>query len=385
LSLSALHTPESLRSRSETLAGSLPALMADAQHLAATVLLGTHGRKRAGTGDEFWQYRPRRRATRRGDWRRSRSDGHFVRQTEWQAAQSVMIGRTTRLDDFVRQTRMAGGAAVHGGERVGLTNLADAAARRAGAASAHGAGADGRARDRATTARRRCAGDAPGQPGALLLRFPRPLDAVDRPQLGKAADRGVRGVLSCRSSIPTKRRFPMTGARCSSHVGRSLRFETLKAGDLRDRYLERLAERKDQLEARATHRLAVPLCTIRPTGGAALLGFTGAEKVLRAENARVYGFPRFPGKTAAALMVPRMIAGLAFTAPTASGAGLRCRCSGGCLRAVPPAPIRRRFPGVALLLGLKMTRARPTRRRGGSAACACWPWPRPSWASRARS
>ena len=53
-----LHTPESLRSRSEVVAASLPPLMADAQHLAATVLLGVHGRKRAGTGDEFWQYRP---------------------------------------------------------------------------------------------------------------------------------------------------------------------------------------------------------------------------------------------------------------------------------------------------------------------------------------
>jgi hypothetical protein len=40
------------------IAAPLPALMADAQHLAATVLLGVHGRKRAGTGDEFWQYRP---------------------------------------------------------------------------------------------------------------------------------------------------------------------------------------------------------------------------------------------------------------------------------------------------------------------------------------
>jgi hypothetical protein len=32
------------------------------------------------------------------------------------------------------------------------------------------------------------------------------------------------------------------------------------------------------------------------------------------------------------------------------------------LRAVPPAPIRRRFPGVALLLGLKDDETRRTRR-----------------------
>ncbi len=99
----ALHTPDSLRSRSEAVASTLPALMADAQHLAATVLLGVHGRKRAGMGDEFWQYRPAQAGDgyRQVDWRRSaRSDGHFIRQTEWQAAQSVMLG----VDDAASMT-----------------------------------------------------------------------------------------------------------------------------------------------------------------------------------------------------------------------------------------------------------------------------------------
>jgi MoxR-like ATPase len=160
LSLSALHTPDTLRSRSETLAGSLPALMADAQHLAATVLLGVHGRKRAGTGDEFWQYRPAEAGDplRSIDWRRSaRSDGHFVRQTEWQAAQSVMIG----VDDAASMTftgaptrpvETASGADAGDGDfdpcgpwrrTRGPDPSGRAAARRAGAADAHGAGADG--------------------------------------------------------------------------------------------------------------------------------------------------------------------------------------------------------------------------------------------------
>ena len=91
----ALHNSQTLRARSEAVAASLPALLADAQHLAATILLGEHGRKRAGMGDEFWQYRPAEAGDpfRAIDWRRSaRSEGHFVRQSEWQAAQSVMIG-----------------------------------------------------------------------------------------------------------------------------------------------------------------------------------------------------------------------------------------------------------------------------------------------------
>ena len=45
-------------------------------------------------GDEFWQYRPAMPGdeARAIDWRRSaRSDAHFVREKEWQAAQSVLL------------------------------------------------------------------------------------------------------------------------------------------------------------------------------------------------------------------------------------------------------------------------------------------------------
>ena len=77
----ALHTPDSLRHRSETVSGGLPALMVQAEHLAATIMLGFHGRRRAGMGDEFWQYRPATAGdSLRGiDWRRSaRADGHSM-------------------------------------------------------------------------------------------------------------------------------------------------------------------------------------------------------------------------------------------------------------------------------------------------------------------
>ena len=117
--------------------------MADAQHLAATVLLGVHGRKRAGSGDEFWQYRPAQAGDshRQIDWRRSAlSDGHFIRQTEWQAAQAIMIGvddgasmqfsgHKSRPEKRRRAHTLAMALAIialRGGERVGLTHLADA-------------------------------------------------------------------------------------------------------------------------------------------------------------------------------------------------------------------------------------------------------------------
>lgn len=61
------------RARAEEEASRLPPLLARAEQLAGTVLLGEHGRKRAGLGDDFWQYRPMMPGDtyRSIDWRRS--------------------------------------------------------------------------------------------------------------------------------------------------------------------------------------------------------------------------------------------------------------------------------------------------------------------------
>ena len=83
-----------LRARAETLGHSLPALLAEAEHLAAHVMMGEHGRRRPGTGEDFWQYRAAQPgdALRSIDWRRSaRSDQTYLRMQEWQAAQSVTL------------------------------------------------------------------------------------------------------------------------------------------------------------------------------------------------------------------------------------------------------------------------------------------------------
>ena len=83
-----------LRRDAERISGALPPLLAEAQHLAATVVLGEHGRRRAGQGETFWQYRRAipGDAFSSIDWRRSaRSDRLYVRQTEWEAAQTVNL------------------------------------------------------------------------------------------------------------------------------------------------------------------------------------------------------------------------------------------------------------------------------------------------------
>ena len=72
-----------------------------------------------------------------------------------------------------------------------------------------------------------------------------PMDEVEL-ALTKAADRGVRGVI-LQVFDPSEESFPYRGRTIFESVGGTTRHETLKAGDLRDRYLDRLAQRKDAL------------------------------------------------------------------------------------------------------------------------------------------
>jgi uncharacterized protein (DUF58 family) len=84
------------RRQAEESASRLPALQVDAERVAATVAQGVHGRRRVGQGETFWQFRPFEYgdSPTQIDWRRSaRSDSLFVRETEWEAAQSVWIWR----------------------------------------------------------------------------------------------------------------------------------------------------------------------------------------------------------------------------------------------------------------------------------------------------
>jgi uncharacterized protein (DUF58 family) len=72
----------------------LPPLLVEAERIAATVILGEHGRKRAGPGESFWQYRPYSfgDSTQRIDWHKSaRSDRVFIRENEWEAANTLWV------------------------------------------------------------------------------------------------------------------------------------------------------------------------------------------------------------------------------------------------------------------------------------------------------
>jgi uncharacterized protein (DUF58 family) len=87
-------TVQALRREAEGEAARLPALLAEARRLAATVQTGAHARRREGAGEAFWSYRPYRLGDepRRIDWRRSaRGDEVLIREQEEARAATVWL------------------------------------------------------------------------------------------------------------------------------------------------------------------------------------------------------------------------------------------------------------------------------------------------------
>jgi uncharacterized protein (DUF58 family) len=85
-----------LRERAEEAASRLPPLLIAAERVAVTVAQGVHGRRRVGQGETFWQFRQYQAGDTAAaiDWRESaKSQRLYVRETEWEAAQSVWLWR----------------------------------------------------------------------------------------------------------------------------------------------------------------------------------------------------------------------------------------------------------------------------------------------------
>jgi uncharacterized protein (DUF58 family) len=254
--------PVSLRERAEEQAARLPPLLAKAEHLAGTVLLGEHGRRKSGLGDDFWQYRPAQLGDSRRmiDHRRSaRGDTQFVREREWQIAQSVMLwvdqsasmrfASSPDLPQKVERARVLALAIaillVRAGERVGLTGTMlpprrgnAQIMRLAEAFSQDGSDDYANPESRAMI---------PHARAVFVSDFMSDIAGVQA-ALTKAADRGVRGVL-LHVLDPVEESFPFQGRTIFESMGGTLAHETLKAGDLRLRYVDRLAARKDALSS----------------------------------------------------------------------------------------------------------------------------------------
>ncbi|MFL6798963.1 MAG: DUF58 domain-containing protein [Xanthobacteraceae bacterium] len=126
--------------QARTLAESMPRLILEARRIAATVIHGLHGRKRAGPGENFWQYRRfvSGEPSRLVDWRRSARDQHlYVREHEWEAAHTVwlwpdrspsmmfksQLAQESKLDRCLVVAFALAEVLVQAGERVGMPGL----------------------------------------------------------------------------------------------------------------------------------------------------------------------------------------------------------------------------------------------------------------------
>ncbi|WP_417672129.1 DUF58 domain-containing protein [Roseibium sp.] len=121
-------------------ADALPDLLVEASHVASSVTAGWHGRRRAGPGESFWQFRPFNMGepAKRIDWRRSARDDHlYVREREWEAAHTVWLwadlsrsmsfqsrlSNTSKRDRAIVLMLALADMLAYTGERIGLPGI----------------------------------------------------------------------------------------------------------------------------------------------------------------------------------------------------------------------------------------------------------------------
>ena len=135
----------------KTLTARLPDLKVQAQRIAANVMLGVHGLRKAGPGENFWQFRPYvpGEPAKQIDWRRSALSEStlFVREREWSTSQSVWLwadlstsmnfrshlASVSKIDRAVVLLLGLAELLGRGGERVGIPGIAPARLGRNGA------------------------------------------------------------------------------------------------------------------------------------------------------------------------------------------------------------------------------------------------------------
>jgi uncharacterized protein (DUF58 family) len=239
------------------LAARMPALLIESQRVAHTVAHGTHGRRRAGPGETFWQFRhyDQNDSVTGIDWRRSAgSDNLFVREREWEAAHTVWLwvdlSPSMRFRSSLSKTAKESRAVVlslalaellaRGGERVGVLGGLPFTGRAAARRVAEVLLGD--------------TSDASLPPNAKLSRFSECLLFSDFLEpIGVTADRmeviaaqGVRGHL-VQVLDPAEETLPYTGrTEFASSEGRD-RVIAGRAENLREQYQERLRRHRTDL------------------------------------------------------------------------------------------------------------------------------------------
>jgi uncharacterized protein (DUF58 family) len=260
------------------LAGDLPGVLLDARRLAAAAP-GFHGRRRAGQGEAFWQYRDHRPedSARLVDWRRSaRGDRYYVREREREAAQTAWFWidpapgfdwssdpkRTTKLR---RARTLALALAIlltRGGERVGALGRPP----RRGAHAVDRLAFDLLEARSHSLDERALAGVGPGSTIVFLSDFYAPVEEW-RDRLGVAAAAGASGALVMIAD-PAEEDFPFQGRTLFSEPGSRREALIGRAENARAMYAQRLeAHRRTIHELGA--RLGFPLLLHRTDHSAA--------------------------------------------------------------------------------------------------------------------
>lgn len=251
---------DTLRNEAEALARRLPRLSAQTRASEA-VHLGSAGRKRAGTGEDFWEYRryAQEDDVSRIDWRRSaRGDTLFVRETELETARSFYIyadphagfnwsghaGRITKADRARIIMMAIANLLSREGERVGVLG------------SGEGAAFGKRALERlytqiATPARNLLI--APKHSGSVIIAS----DFYDAPETWQARLAPIAA--RCRSGIllavsdPVEEDFPFKGRTRFTRTGTPFQRILGRAETLQADYALKLAENRAGMAALATH------------------------------------------------------------------------------------------------------------------------------------
>jgi uncharacterized protein (DUF58 family) len=260
--------PPSIRRDAATLSARLPSLVIAARRVAQTVRHGVHGRRRAGSGETFWQFRPflSGEPSSRVDWRRSaREERAFVREREWEAAHTVWIwfdrspsmqfasslAPVSKIDRAALLTLAFADLCVRGGERAGLLGLTRPLAMQGVVERfAEAIATDERLQGPSQTP---LPPALPAAPRSMILMIG---DFLSEPEevaraIGAVSAEGAIGELVMIVD-PIEETYPFSGNTEFLHPAGPLRVLTPRAQNLRDAYLARLAAHRDAIRAICT-------------------------------------------------------------------------------------------------------------------------------------
>ncbi len=241
------------------LGDALPPLVVTAERVAATVMMGAHGLRRAGPGETFWAYRNYAFAdsTQRIDWRKSaKADETLIRENEWEAANTLWlwVDGSPRLNF---KSRLASETKEHHAQVLGLAMAALAlrAHERVGLLGSGERASYGRhvLPQLSLRLRDNSSGTLP-QPNRLQRRSTALLvsDFLMEPEalqksLGALAETGMRGHL-VQVNDPAEESLPYDGRVDFLGLDTEARFRAPKAQSLREAYVEAFAVHRQRVK-----------------------------------------------------------------------------------------------------------------------------------------